>query len=84
MLFKNILGIGILLLNTAGLGYLIFQGVLALKQGFSSQKQTLTSGLLKGGKKTAPIPPSIIPDGEDLLKDMDLSDLDNLDLEDLD
>lgn len=82
MLAKNILGIFILLFNTAGLGFLLFQGVQALKQGFSPGKPTPAPDLPKGGK-TGLVPPPMIPDADDLLRDMDLSDLDDLDLDDL-
>ena len=83
MLIKNIFGTFILLLNTAGLGYLFFLGIRALMKKFSTQ------GSIDQGKVGQPLKKqpkinndSIVPDEDDLLKDMDLSDLDNLNLDD--
>jgi hypothetical protein len=83
MLIKNIFGIIILLLNTAGLGYLFYLGTITLMEKISSNG---TIDLGKAGKPLKKKPQihndNIVPDEDDLLKDMDLSDLDNLNLDD--
>lgn len=83
MLAKNIFGILILLFNAVGLGYCIYLGSLSLLNISSRKKKNTTEEALVG-KKNRPyiINDDIIPDEDDLLKDMDLSDLDNLNLDD--
>ena len=82
MIFKNLLGILILLLNAAGLGFLIYRGILAGIDHFFPKiaEPDPRPSLAKKGPET--INDDIIPREEDLLKDLDLSDLDKLDLDD--
>ena len=80
MLAKNIFGIIILLLNAAGLGfilYLVFQSII---NHFFHHGSEDTPAPVK--KQPFIINDDILPDEDDLLKDMDLSDLDNLNLDD--
>ncbi len=84
MVAKNIVGIAILLLNTAGLGYLLYQGILALVLTFSPEIEGPKPPQPLEKKEPAIVNDPIISDEEDLLKDMDLSDLDDLDLKDFD
>ncbi|MBA3012518.1 MAG: hypothetical protein KKF12_18110 [Proteobacteria bacterium] len=83
MLAKNIFGILILLFNTIGVGYLIYLGTLSLLKRFAPN-ETIEENTGTAGKRKRPviINDDIIPDEDDLLKDMDLSDLDNLNLDD--
>jgi len=83
MLAKNIFGILILLFNAVGLGYFIYRGSLSLLKIRSPKKENNTEDAFVE-KKNRPyiINDDIIPDEDDLLKDMDLSDLDNLNLDD--
>lgn len=85
MLIKNIVGAIIVVLNMAGLGYLFFLGIL----GFLGHQDTdaqhdFNDTAVIGANPGHPvvIDEDIIPDEDDLLKDMDLSDLDSLDLDD--
>lgn len=83
MLAKNILGIIILLLNAAGLGYLIFIGFQNLIHYFFPKEEVEEVELAPQPKKDPlVIDEALIPDEDELLKDMDLSDLDNLNLDD--
>ena len=83
MLLKNIFGIFILLLNAIGLGYLFFLGTRTQMENFSSTDSPSRDKTSQSLKKQAVIQNNnIIPDEDDLLKDMDLSDLDNLNLDD--
>jgi len=89
MLIKNIFGTFILLLNTAGLGYLFFLGSKTLMKKFSPPKDVEQSKTGQPLKKQNTLKKQnriqndyIVPDEDDLLKDMDLSDLDNLNLDD--
>jgi len=83
MLAKNIFGTLILLFNTIGMGYLIYLGILSLLKKFVPD-ETIKENTGTAGKRKRPIiiNDNIIPDEDDLLKDMDLSDLDNLNLDD--
>ena len=83
MAVKNIFGIIILILNAAGLGFMAFMGFQALINHFFP-KETPIPEPGEGVPQKAPVMMSddIIPDEDDLLKDMDLSDLDNLNLDD--
>lgn len=87
MLIKNIVGTIIILLNMAGLGYLFFIKVVEFFENHDNDTEAPeefnyvpTTGNHKG--LPVVIDENIIPDEDDLLKDMDLSDLDNLDLDD--
>ena len=83
LLFKQIVGVLIILLNIAGLGFVLYMGGIMLKEKFFPKKQILAVQD-KPAKKKKPkiVNDDIIPDEDDLLKDMDLSDLDNLNLDD--
>ncbi len=87
MLLKKTIGIIIIALNLAGIGYLLVTGIMS----FISSKRKKTGRLLKsrsaGSRKKPPGQPSTkitrqLEKEDDLLKDMDLSDLDNIDLDD--
>lgn len=84
MLAKNIFGILILLFNMIGLGYLFYLGAQAVLEKISAKEKTNERTATTEKKKTPPLvlKESIIPDEDDLLKDMDLSDLDTLNLDD--
>nr|WP_319493064.1 hypothetical protein [uncultured Desulfobacter sp.] len=86
MLIKNIVGTLIILLNMAGLGYLFFIGIAEFFDNQDEKEQKSFSHNVVTPKKHSEQPvvidENIIPDEDDLLKDMDLSDLDNLDLDD--
>jgi len=84
MLAKNFFGILVLLFNIIGLGYLLYLGALAVLEKISSSKKIKVETAPAMKEKSPPfvIKDSIIPDEDDLLKDMDLSDLDNLNLDD--
>ena len=84
MLAKNFFGILVLLFNIIGLGYLLYLGVMTVLEKISSSKKTKVETAPAMQEKSPPLVliDSIIPDEDDLLKDMDLSDLDNLNLDD--
>lgn len=87
MLIKNIVGAILILLNMAGLGYLFFVGIAGFFKDHDEQEEFNTvakTGINAGHNARQPvvIDENSIPDEDDLLKDMDLSDLDNLDLDD--
>jgi len=84
MLAKNFFGILILLFNMIGLGYLLYLGAQAVLEKISSSKklEVETAPTMKKKSPTLVLKDSVIPDEDDLLKDMDLSDLDNLNLDD--
>lgn len=71
----------------AGLGYLFFIGIAGFFENHDENEQKSFDNVVKPQKHTDQpviIDENIIPDEDDLLKDMDLSDLDNLDLDDFD
>jgi hypothetical protein len=82
MLVKNIFGILILLFNSIGLGYLIYCGALAVLGKNASPKKTEPDIFPSEKKSALIVQEDIIGDEDDLLKDMDLSDLDDLNLDD--
>lgn len=82
MTTKNILGIFILVCNTAGIGFLLYQGGLAVFHHFFPKEAEPEETSQPIERQTVSIPDDNIPDDDDLLKDMDLSDLDNLNLDD--
>jgi hypothetical protein len=85
MLLKKIIGILIIVLNVAGLGFILYMIGMMLKNRFFSKKQIIAVKNISGKKKKPAIKnDNIIADEDDLLKDMDLSDLDNLNLDDFD
>ncbi|HKK98774.1 MAG TPA: hypothetical protein VJ943_00875 [Desulfotignum sp.] len=80
MISKNLLGTLILLLNAGGLGFLLYLGSLALLDRFfpkQAEPEDAPAAVKKDLTDT-----DIMPDEDDLLKDLDLSDLDKFDLED--
>jgi len=85
MLLKKTIGIIIILLNIGGLGFLLYMAGLMVKEKYFKKEPPPptveeTPAVKEQGTK---IPTdNIIEDEDDLLKDMDLSDLDNLDLDD--
>nr|WP_170299827.1 hypothetical protein [Desulfobacter hydrogenophilus] len=69
----------------AGLGYLFFIGISGFLEDHDAEEQKGFNNVAKTGNHTdqlVVIDEDIIPDEEDLLKDMDLSDLDSLNLDD--
>jgi len=84
MLAKNVLGIIILVLNIAGLGYVVYMAGLILIHHFFPKEvaEQETNAAPRTQKTPVIIDEDIIPDEDNLLKDMDLSDLDNLNLDD--
>ena len=85
VLIKNIVGTIIILLNMAGLGYLFFLGISKFFEDHDANEQEGFNNVAKAESNTGQpvvIDEDIIPDEDDLLKDMDLSDLDSLDLDD--
>jgi len=85
MLLKKIIGILIILLNIAGIGFLFYMAGLMLKDKFFPKKQIIAVQQVKSKKRKPKIAnDDIIPEDDDLLKDIDLSDLDDLNLDDFD
>lgn len=86
MLAKNIVGVIILVLNIAGLGYLFYLGIVNLVNLIFPKEQPAEeiNQTPEPKRPAVVIDEDIIPDDDDLLKDMDLSDLDNLNLDDFD
>lgn len=90
MLLRKIIGTVIILLNVAGLGFLFYLLIMMLKNKFlgtttsKNLPEQESSDPAQKGKPKKIKEKDIIPDEEDLLKDMDLSDLDNLNLDDFD
>ena len=83
MLLRKIIGIIIIVLNVAGLGFILYMAGIMLKNYFFSKKQTIAVKN-RSTKKNRPdiANGDILTDEEDLLKDMDLSDIDTLNLDD--
>lgn len=85
MLLKKTIGIIIIVLNIGGLGFLLYMLGLMLKEKYFIKEQQPTTTQESPAdikQETETINDNIIPDEDDLLKDMDLSDLDDLDLDD--
>ncbi len=83
MLLKKIVGTLIIILNIAGLGFVLYMVGLFLKDKFFPRKEIVVVQKNPNKKKKPKIVnDEILPDEDDLLKDMDLSDLDNLNLDD--
>lgn len=83
MLLRKIIGIIIIVLNVAGLGFILYMTGIMLKKHFFSKKQIIAvknRSTKKNRSDTAN--DDILTDEEDLLKDMDLSDIDTLNLDD--
>ena len=83
MLLKKIIGIVIIVSNMIGVGFLIFLIGLTIREKFV-HKQPDPDVQQPGGKKIKPriINDDIILSEDNLLKDMNLSDLENIDLDD--
>lgn len=85
MAVKKIVGIILLALNTAGLGFMVYMTCLALVERFSPSEKSLELPETDQPKEKKPLViEEDIPEDDDLLKDMDLSDLDDLNLDDFD
>ncbi|MCK5837670.1 MAG: hypothetical protein KAH09_10420 [Desulfobacula sp.] len=83
MLLKKIIGITIILLNIAGFGFLLYSVGMILRDKFLFKKQIIKVQPVSRKKKEPEIMnDDIVPDEDDLLKDMNLSDLDNLKFDD--
>jgi len=83
MLLKKIIGTLIILLNIGGLGFLLYIAGLTFKKRFFPARQVPAAPQASDKKKEIEIVnDDIVSDEDDLLKDMDLSDLDNLNLDD--
>jgi len=75
----KIIGIIIIVLNVAGLGFILYMAGMMLKNHLFSKKQVIA---VKKRNRSAVANDDILTDDEDLLKDIDLSDLDTLNLDD--
>ncbi len=85
MLLKKIIGILIIVLNVGGIGFILFNVGMILKDKYFSEKNAADEPVQASKDKEPAIKnDDIIPDEDDLLKDMDLSDLDNLNFDDFD
>ena len=83
MLLRKIIGIIIIVLNVAGLGFIIYMAGIMLKNHFFSKKQIIAVKNRSTKKNRSDIAnDDILTDDENLLKDMDLSDIDTLNLDD--
>ena len=85
MLLKQIIGMLILALNVMGVGFLLCMIGIVLKNKLYPNKQIFVVKKRGGKKKKSAINnDNIFDDEDDLLKNIDLSDLDNLNLDDFD
>ena len=86
MLIIKIIGITILTLNIAGIGFIFFMLGMMLKDNLTAKKKIIAvkNSPQKKQKKPLISNDNIIDKEDDLLKNMDLSDLDSLNLDDLD
>ena len=75
----KIIGIIIIVLNVARLGFILYMVGMMLKNHFFSKKQVIA---VKKRNRPAIANDYTVADDEDLLKDIDLSDLDTLNLDD--
>jgi len=75
----KIIGIIIIVLNVAGLGFILYMAGMMLKNHFFVKKQVIA---VKKRNRPAIANDNTAADDEDLLKDIDLSDLDTLNLDD--
>ena len=82
MLLKKTIGILIVFLNIAGLGFLLCLAGWMLKDRLFPKKQILAPVNPRVKKKPVAADDDILSAEDDLLKDMDLSDLDNLNFDD--
>ena len=84
MITKKLLGTLILLLNAGGLGFLFYLGSLAVLDRFFPKQAEPDVSPATAKKDPLFMDNDMIPDEDELLKDLDLSDLDKLDLENFD
>jgi len=75
----KIIGIIIIVLNVTGLGFILYMAGMMLKNYFFLKKQVIA---VKKRNRPAIANDDSVADDEDLLKDIDLSDLDTLNLDD--
>jgi len=76
----KIIGIIIIVLNVVGLCFLLYLAGMMLRNHFFSKKQIMA---VEKENRPAIANYDIVADDKDLLKDIDLSDLDTLNLDDL-
>jgi len=85
MLLNKTIGIVIIVLNVAGIGFILYMAGMMLKNKFYPKKQIIAvKKIPKKKKKPVIANDNIVSDEDDLLKNMDLSDLDNINLDDFD
>ncbi len=85
MLLRKIIGVLIIVLNIGGIGFIIFSIAMILKEKYLAREIIEEPEPVPEQKSDLDIVnDDIVPDEDDLLKDMDLSDLDNLDFDDFD
>lgn len=87
LLFLKSIGILILLLNFSGIAFLFYQAFFGKKENLPSKKKKGTEKKSSGNKNKDESEikvksGEIVSDKDDLLKDMDLSEIDNLNLDD--
>ena len=83
MLLKKTIGILIIICNIGGIGFILFQIAMQVKEKYFPDAEPETDETAPARKPEVDIAgDDIVPDEDDLLKDMDLSDLDNLDFDD--
>lgn len=85
MLLKKTIGIIIILLNIGGIGFLLYRAGRMVKEKYFKKEPPppIVEKTPSVKEQETKIPSdNIVEDEDDLLKDMDLSDLDNLDLDD--
>ncbi len=79
MLLIKMIGIIIIVLNVAGFGFILYMAGMMLKNHFFSKKQIMA---VEKKNRPAIANDDSVADDEDLLKDIDLSDLDTLNFDD--
>ena len=87
MLLINTIGIIIILLNLAGLVYLCFIGFKNITSKFNKDKKKIRIQPLDQSSQAADlkvITQEIVKEKDDMLDDLDLSDFDDLNLDDFD
>ncbi|MCP3901204.1 MAG: hypothetical protein GY707_15980 [Desulfobacteraceae bacterium] len=86
MLLINITGIIIILLNLAGLVYLVLIRFRNISENLNKNvsKRTARPNIHKKNTNSNIIEENIIKDNKDMLDDLDLSDFDDLNLDDFD
>lgn len=82
MLLKKTIGILIIILNIGGIGFIVYSVGMMLKDKYFPEDNPQSEPVPAQKSDVAISNDDIIPDEDDLLKDMDLSDLDNLNFDD--